>query len=139
LGAYHDSIAKTIAHFDGFVARYMGDGVLVYFGYPRAHEDDAERAVRAGLAQIEAVGQLYNLYGGGGFMAMATAAKRTVLCDKRSDALPEGLTLVPGPPWFLARLTHVTRQSCDRREYHDRFGRLAKQINTGTSALGHER
>ena len=44
--------------FGGFVAKYMGDGVLVYFGYPQAHEDDAERAVRAGLALIEAVGKL---------------------------------------------------------------------------------
>ena len=44
--------------FDGFVAKYMGDGVLVYFGYPRAHEDDAERAVRAGLGLIDAVGRL---------------------------------------------------------------------------------
>jgi class 3 adenylate cyclase len=58
LGAYHECIAKTIARFDGFVARYMGDGVMVYFGYPHAHEDDAERAVRAGLAQIEAVRDL---------------------------------------------------------------------------------
>ena len=44
--------------FGGFVAKYMGDGVLVYFGYPQAHEDDAERAVRAGLELIEAVGGL---------------------------------------------------------------------------------
>src|SRR6516165_11001157 len=58
LGAYHECIAKAIARFDGFVARYMGDGVMVYFGYPRAHEDDAERAARAGLAQIEAVRHL---------------------------------------------------------------------------------
>jgi adenylate/guanylate cyclase family protein len=54
-GKYHRSIAETIAHFDGFVAKYMGDGVLVYFGYPQAHEDDAERAVRAGLALGQAV------------------------------------------------------------------------------------
>src|SRR5439155_9508949 len=44
--------------FDGFVAKYMGDGVLIYFGYPRAHEDDAERAVRAGLGVVDTVGQL---------------------------------------------------------------------------------
>ena len=58
IGAYHRCVAETVARFDGFVAKYMGDGVLVYFGYPRAHEDDAERAVRAGLALVEAVGQL---------------------------------------------------------------------------------
>jgi class 3 adenylate cyclase len=47
-----------LARFGGFVAKYMGDGVLLYFGYPQAHEDDAERAVRAGLELIKAVGGL---------------------------------------------------------------------------------
>jgi class 3 adenylate cyclase/tetratricopeptide (TPR) repeat protein len=58
IGGYHKCVAETVARFDGFVAKYMGDGVLIYFGYPQAHEDDAERAVRAGLALIEAVGKL---------------------------------------------------------------------------------
>jgi class 3 adenylate cyclase len=58
IGAYHRAVAEIIAGFDGFVSRYMGDGVLVYFGYPQAHEDDAERAVRAGLGAIDAVGRL---------------------------------------------------------------------------------
>jgi len=49
IAAYHRAVAEVVAGFDGFVAKYMGDGVLVYFGYPQAHEDDAERAVRAGL------------------------------------------------------------------------------------------
>jgi len=54
IGDYHRAVSDTIGRFDGFVAKYMGDGVLIYFGYPRAHEDDAERAVRAGLAVIAA-------------------------------------------------------------------------------------
>ena len=54
IGDYHRAVADTVGRFDGFVAKYMGDGVLVYFGYPRAHEDDAERAVRAGLGLINA-------------------------------------------------------------------------------------
>ena len=58
IGDYHRAVADTVGRFDGFVAKYMGDGVLIYFGYPQAHEDDAERAVRAGLAVIEAVGRL---------------------------------------------------------------------------------
>jgi class 3 adenylate cyclase/predicted ATPase len=58
ISAYHRSVGEVIAGFDGFVAKYMGDGVLVYFGYPQAHEDDAERAVRAGLGLIDAVGRL---------------------------------------------------------------------------------
>lgn len=55
ISAYQKCVAETMRHFDGFVAKYMGDGVLVYFGYPMAHEDDAERAVRAGLELITAV------------------------------------------------------------------------------------
>jgi TOMM system kinase/cyclase fusion protein len=56
--AYQDTCAKVIARFDGHIAQYLGDGLLVYFGYPLAHEDDAQRAVRAGVGMIEAVGQL---------------------------------------------------------------------------------
>ena len=58
IAVYHRAVAEVVAQFDGFIAKYMGDGVLVYFGYPRAHEDDAERAVRAGLGVIDAVGRL---------------------------------------------------------------------------------
>ena len=55
ISAYQNCVAETVGRFGGFVAKYMGDGVLVYFGYPQAHEDDAERAVRSGLALLEAV------------------------------------------------------------------------------------
>ena len=58
IGDYHRAVAEMVGRFDGFVAKYMGDGVLIYFGYPQAHEDDAERAVYAALAVIEAVGRL---------------------------------------------------------------------------------
>ena len=58
ISAYQKCAAETVRRFDGFVARYMGDGVLVYFGYPQAHEDDAERAIRAGLELITAVAAL---------------------------------------------------------------------------------
>src|SRR5208283_4895990 len=58
IGAYHERCAEVITKSGGFVARYLGDGVLAYFGYPQAHEDDAERAVRAGLELIAAVAAL---------------------------------------------------------------------------------
>ena len=58
IGAYHQRVAKIVGRFGGFVAKYMGDGVLIYFGYPNANEDDPERAVRAGLKLTEAIGQL---------------------------------------------------------------------------------
>jgi class 3 adenylate cyclase/predicted ATPase len=56
--AYQETCAKVIARFEGHIAQYLGDGLLVYFGYPLAHEDDAQRAVRAGLGMIEAMAQL---------------------------------------------------------------------------------
>ena len=58
ISAYQKCVAETVQRFGGFVAKYMGDGVLIYFGYPQAHEDDAERAVRAGLELVAAVGDL---------------------------------------------------------------------------------
>jgi class 3 adenylate cyclase len=58
IGAYHRRCAEVITRSGGFVAKYLGDGVLAYFGYPQAHEEDAEQAVRAGLALIEAVAKL---------------------------------------------------------------------------------
>ena len=58
ISAYQKCVADTVQRFGGFVAKYMGDGVLIYFGYPQAHEDDAERAVRAGLELVTAVGAL---------------------------------------------------------------------------------
>ena len=56
--AYQDTCAKVIARFEGHIAQYLGDGLFVYFGYPLAHEDDAQRAVRAGLGMLDALGQL---------------------------------------------------------------------------------
>jgi class 3 adenylate cyclase len=58
IGSYHQAVAEVVKRFEGFVARYMGDGILIYFGYPRAHEDDAERAARCALAVVEAVSGL---------------------------------------------------------------------------------
>ena len=58
IAVYHRAVAEMVAGFDGFVSKYMGDGVLVYFGYPQAHEDDVERAVRAGLGVTDAVAHL---------------------------------------------------------------------------------
>jgi class 3 adenylate cyclase len=55
ISAYQNCVAETVRRFSGFTAQYMGDGVLAYFGYPEAHEDDAERAVQAGLELVAAV------------------------------------------------------------------------------------
>ena len=58
ISAYQKCVAETVGRLGGFIAKFMGDGVLVYFGYPHAHEDDAERAVRAGLKLVAAVSDL---------------------------------------------------------------------------------
>jgi class 3 adenylate cyclase/predicted ATPase len=61
IGAYYSCVAEVIGRYQGKIARYMGDGVLVYFGYPQAHEDDAEQAVRAALALVGAVASIRNV------------------------------------------------------------------------------
>ena len=58
IASFQNRCSAAIRHYDGFVAKYMGDGILVYFGYPRAHEDEAERSVRAGLDIVEAMAEL---------------------------------------------------------------------------------
>src|SRR5579862_4870494 len=58
ISAYQKCVTETVRRFGGFVAKYMGDGVLVYFGYPEAHEDDAERAVRSGLELVAEIAKL---------------------------------------------------------------------------------
>ena len=63
--AYQATCGDVIQRFDGYIAQYLGDGLLVYFGYPQAHEDDAQRAVRAGLAMLDAMAPLKGAAGGG--------------------------------------------------------------------------
>jgi class 3 adenylate cyclase/tetratricopeptide (TPR) repeat protein len=58
IASYQNRCSAAIRRYDGFVAKYMGDGILVYFGYPRAHEDEAERSVRAGLDIVDAMAEL---------------------------------------------------------------------------------
>ena len=63
ISSYHKAAAKAVQDYDGFVAKYMGDGILAYFGYPKAHEHDAEHAVQAGLAITEVAPTLENAFG----------------------------------------------------------------------------
>jgi class 3 adenylate cyclase/predicted ATPase len=86
IAAYHRAITEIAAGFDGIIGKYMNDGVMVYFGYPRAHEDDAERAVRAGLGAIDAVGRLD--VGAGKLQTRVGIATGLVVVD---DPIGEGL------------------------------------------------
>ena len=61
LRAYQRVCAETIVRYDGFIAQYLGDGILAYFGYPYTHEDEAERAVRGGLAVLKSIGEMGEL------------------------------------------------------------------------------
>src|SRR5262249_61440766 len=73
--AYQEVCAKVIARYEGHIAQYLGDGLLVYFGYPLAHEDDAQRAVRAGLGIVEALGQLNTRLGQEGLRPAPTQSR----------------------------------------------------------------
>ena len=74
--AYQETCAKVVARFEGHIAQYLGDGLLVYFGYPLAHEDDAQRAVRAGLGIVEALGQLNTRLGQEGLRPAPTQSRQ---------------------------------------------------------------
>jgi class 3 adenylate cyclase len=104
IGAFHRCCVEQIAKFDGVVARYMGDGMLVYFGYPQAHEDDAERAVRTGLALVGAVAQL----GDGAGMALQVrvgiATGLVVVGDLLGEGMAQEHQAVGETPNLAARL-----------------------------------
>jgi class 3 adenylate cyclase/pimeloyl-ACP methyl ester carboxylesterase len=106
LAAYHQTVAAAVARFEGYIARFMGDGVLVYFGWPQAHEDDAERAVRAGLEIVEAVERLERA--GGALSARVGIATGLVVVG---DFIVEGATqeedVVGVTPNLAARLEQL--------------------------------
>src|SRR5260221_5777730 len=87
IGVYQRRCAEVIAKSGGFVARYMGDGILAYFGYPQAHEEDAERAVRAGLELIEAAAKLDDGSGTALHMRVAIATGLVVVGDLRNEGV----------------------------------------------------
>ena len=104
IGAYHRAVAEVVASFEGFVAKYMGDGVLAYFGYPRAHEDAAERAVRAGLALVEAVPRLELVSQGGLQVRIGIATGLVVVGDLTGSGEAQERGVVGETPNLAARL-----------------------------------
>ncbi|HJU20688.1 MAG TPA: AAA family ATPase [Stellaceae bacterium] len=104
VGAYHRCVADTIGRFGGFVAKYMGDGVLIYFGYPRALEDDAERAVMAGLALIAAVAALPRRDGGALACRVGIATGLVVVGDLLGSGAAQEQAVVGETPNLAARL-----------------------------------
>ncbi|TWB60027.1 adenylate/guanylate cyclase domain-containing protein [Bradyrhizobium sacchari] len=102
--AYRAACAGVIAAYDGRIARFVGDGILVYFGYPRAHEDDAERAVRAGLDIISAIRQLKTGAGERVELRIAIATGLVVVGDLISGDASEEHATVGDTPNLAARL-----------------------------------
>jgi len=107
IGAYHKCCANLIERGGGFVAKYMGDGVLAYFGYPQAHEHDAERAVRTGLAIIEAVPKLDTAAGAPRHVRVGIATGVVVVGDLLGSGEAQERGVVGDTPNLAARLQGI--------------------------------
>ncbi|SDR58122.1 Adenylate cyclase, class 3 [Rhizobiales bacterium GAS113] len=121
IGSYHERVTETVICFGGYVAKYMGDGVLIYFGYPAAHEEDAERAVRAGLALVDAVAQLQaseslrvrvgivtGLVVVGDLVGLGAAQERAVVGETPNLAARLQTVAEPGSVVIAASTRHLT-------------------------------
>ncbi|WMT74448.1 adenylate/guanylate cyclase domain-containing protein [Bradyrhizobium sp. Ash2021] len=104
IGAYHASIAEVIARNEGVIARYLGDGVLAYFGYPQAHEDDAEQATRAGLALVDAVTNLRTDIGTNLQVRVGIATGTVVVGDLIGEGAAREQAVIGETPNLAARL-----------------------------------
>ena len=101
---YQNCCADVVRRWDGHVARYLGDGVLAYFGWPQAHEDDAERAVRAGLDLVAAVGRLTANEGEPLAARVGIATGRVVVGDRIGEGAAQEEAVVGETPNLAARL-----------------------------------
>jgi len=104
IGAYHRCATELVDRNGGFVAKYMGDGVLAYFGYPQAHEDDAERAVRAALALVEAVPKLDDGTGTALRVRVGIATGLVIIGDLLGEGVLQQHEVVGETPNLAARL-----------------------------------
>jgi class 3 adenylate cyclase/predicted ATPase len=110
ISSYQKCVAQTVHRFGGFVAKYMGDGVLVYFGYPQAHEDDAERAVRTALELIQAVSALKSTASLQTRVGIATGL--VVVGDLIGAGEAQERGIVGETPNLAARLQSVAKPNC---------------------------
>ena len=105
--AYQDACSGVVARYDGYIAKFMGDGVLAYFGYPRAHEDDAERAVRAGLEIADAIGKLETPAKEKLAVRVGIATGLVVVGDQVGQGSAQEQAVVGDPPNLAARLQNL--------------------------------
>ena len=104
LAAYQTAASSAIKRYEGYIARYMGDGLLVYFGYPQAHEDDAERAIRTGIDIIDNVAGLSVRGGGGLQVRIGVSTGMVVVGDIVGEGASEERAVVGDAPNLAARL-----------------------------------
>src|SRR6266446_4878204 len=142
--AYQAACAKVIARFEGHIAQYLGDGLLVYFGYPLAHEDDAQRAVRAGLGMVDALGQLNTRLAQerGVHLAVRLGIHTGLVVvgevgsGTRQEQLQVGETPELGPVLFgLYRFYLVRSQLHTARELGESLLRLAQRVHDPALAV----
>ncbi len=122
LRAYQDACASVITRFEGYIARYVGDGLLVYFGFPRAHEDDAERAVRAGLGILEVIRRIDRLDGKALEVRIGIATGLVVVGDIIGEGASQEHAVIGETPNLAARLQGIA-------------GRNAIIVSSGTKEL----
>jgi len=107
IGAYHRCCTELVERNGGFVAKYLGDGLLAYFGYPQAHEHDAERAVRAGLALVEAVPKLETAAGSLLQVRVGIATGLVVVGDLIGAGAAQEQAVIGDTPNLAARLQGI--------------------------------
>ncbi|WP_187399157.1 alpha/beta fold hydrolase [Bradyrhizobium paxllaeri] len=107
LAAYHQAVAAEVGRFEGYIAKLMGDGVLIYFGWPQAHEDEAERAVRSGLAIVEAVEGLEKRAGVALSARVGIATGLVVVGDLIGEGAAQEEGVVGATPNLAARLEQL--------------------------------
>ena len=117
--AYQDACSGVVARYDGFVAQFLGDGILAYFGFPRAHEDDAARAVHAGLEIAEVVAGLQTRAGEKLSVRVGIATGVVVVGDIVGQGSSQEQAVVGDTPNLAKRLQDLAepgeRRRCRRR------------------------
>jgi class 3 adenylate cyclase len=120
IASFQSRCSAAIRRYDGFVAKYMGDGILVYFGYPRAHEDEAERSVRAGLDIVDAMAELNAAVprpsGVELTVRIGIATGPVIVGDQIGEGTASETAVVGETPNLAARLQAIGAAKPDRRQ-----------------------
>jgi class 3 adenylate cyclase/predicted ATPase len=135
--AYQDTCADVVKRFDGFLAKFMGDGLLIYFGWPQAHEDDAERAINTALGIIAAIQSLAACKAGTLSVRVGIATGRVVVGDIVGEGASQEAAIVGEAPNLAARLQAIAEPNTAVVDNmtHSLAGGLFESANLGAQAL----